>query len=63
MGITRRTAIATLLSASLTALFSLSAAAADKKITLGFAQIGAESEWRTANTESIKSPPRPPAST
>ena len=27
---------------------------ADKKITLGFAQIGAESEWRTANTKSIK---------
>ena len=55
MGITRRTAIATLLSASHTALFSLSAAAADKPITLGFAQIGAESEWRTANSESIKS--------
>jgi simple sugar transport system substrate-binding protein len=28
--------------------------AADKKITLGFSQIGAESEWRTANTQSIK---------
>ncbi|WP_374398734.1 ABC transporter substrate-binding protein [Niveibacterium sp.] len=28
--------------------------AADKKITLGFAQVGAESEWRTANTQSIK---------
>ena len=28
--------------------------AADKKITLGFAQIGAESEWRTAYTVSIK---------
>ena len=27
---------------------------ADKKIVLGFSQIGAESEWRTANTESIK---------
>jgi len=26
----------------------------DKKITLGFSQIGAESEWRTANTQSIK---------
>ncbi|MBP7204368.1 MAG: substrate-binding domain-containing protein, partial [Propionivibrio sp.] len=25
-----------------------------KKITLGFAQVGAESEWRTANTVSIK---------
>jgi len=29
-------------------------ARADKKITLGFSQIGAESEWRTANTKSIK---------
>jgi len=28
--------------------------AADKKITLGFAQVGAESEWRAANTVSIK---------
>ena len=31
------------------------AAFAQKKIVLGFSQIGAESEWRTANTESIKS--------
>ena len=30
-------------------------ALAQKKIVLGFAQVGAESEWRTANTESIKS--------
>ena len=29
-------------------------ARAQGKIVLGFAQIGAESEWRTANTESIK---------
>ena len=28
---------------------------AQGKIVLGFSQIGAESEWRTANTESIKS--------
>jgi simple sugar transport system substrate-binding protein len=34
--------------------FSGSTVRADKKITLGFAQIGAESEWRTANTKSIK---------
>lgn len=26
----------------------------DGKITMGFSQIGAESEWRTANTESVK---------
>src|SRR6188474_16358 len=31
-----------------------SSAQADKKITLGFSQIGAESEWRTANTKSVK---------
>jgi galactofuranose transport system substrate-binding protein len=31
------------------------AALAQKKIVLGFSQIGAESEWRTANSESIKS--------
>ncbi|WP_372630212.1 ABC transporter substrate-binding protein [Cohnella sp.] len=29
-------------------------AAADKKIVLGFSQVGAESGWRTANTNSIK---------
>lgn len=28
--------------------------ASGKKIVVGFAQIGAESEWRTANTKSIK---------
>lgn len=28
--------------------------AEDKKITLGFAQVGAESAWRTANTVSVK---------
>ena len=31
------------------------AAGAQKPIVLGFSQIGAESEWRTANTSSIKS--------
>ena len=30
------------------------AASGEKKITMGFSQIGAESEWRTANTESVK---------
>lgn len=30
------------------------APAADKKIVLGFSQVGAESGWRTANTDSIK---------
>jgi simple sugar transport system substrate-binding protein len=36
-------------------VLTTSAVAAQKKITLGFAQVGAESEWRTANTESVKS--------
>lgn len=31
------------------------AASGDKKLTVGFAQVGAESAWRTAETESIKS--------
>jgi len=36
-------------------LASCSRAEKDERIVLGFSQIGAESEWRTANTESIKS--------
>ncbi len=43
-----------LTTAVLTLALAASAHAADKKITLGFAQIGAESEWRTANSKSIK---------
>ena len=31
------------------------AGGADGKITVGFAQTGAESAWRTANTDSMKS--------
>jgi galactofuranose transport system substrate-binding protein len=46
----RRTVIAALAAAGLPLpLF------AQGKIVLGFSQVGAESEWRTANTESIKS--------
>ncbi|MFL9868764.1 ABC transporter substrate-binding protein [Paraburkholderia fungorum] len=37
------------------ALTTPGAYAQDKQITLGFAQVGAESAWRTANTESVKS--------
>jgi simple sugar transport system substrate-binding protein len=44
---------------SLALTFALLAACSDgqksERIVLGFSQIGAESEWRTANTESIKS--------
>jgi ABC-type sugar transport system substrate-binding protein len=50
MNIQRRTVVAALAAAGLpTSLL------AQQKITLGFSQVGAESEWRTANTESIKS--------
>ena len=34
---------------------ALGVAAADDTITVGFSQVGAESDWRTANTESMKS--------
>src|SRR3954466_1416253 len=40
---------------SATMVCALTTMAADKKIVVGFSQIGAESGWRTANTESIKS--------
>ncbi|MGN0916109.1 MAG: ABC transporter substrate-binding protein [Succinivibrio sp.] len=42
-----------ILAASLTAAIAMSAAQA-KQITIGFSQIGAESEWRTANTNDVK---------
>jgi len=48
----RRSVIAVMLFSALA--MTGQAARADKKITLGFSQIGAESEWRTANTKSIK---------
>ncbi len=34
---------------------AMSVSAADKKVVVGFSQIGAESGWRSANTDSIKS--------
>src|SRR6266480_2469587 len=40
---------------AITALSAQVSSAATKKIVVGFSQIGAESGWRTANTESIKS--------
>jgi simple sugar transport system substrate-binding protein len=51
MKMQRRTALAAVAAAALTTALP---ALAQKKIVLGFSQIGAESEWRTANTESIK---------
>jgi len=53
MTIRRRTALTGTAALALAAGLPL-AAFAQKKIVLGFSQIGAESEWRTANTESIK---------
>ena len=50
----RRTLLATAAAASL-ALALPGAAFAQKKIVMGFSQIGAESEWRTANSNSMKS--------
>jgi ABC-type sugar transport system substrate-binding protein len=54
MTIRRRTALQGSAALALAAALPLSAFA-QKKIVLGFSQIGAESEWRTANTDSIKS--------
>src|SRR5690554_2452768 len=36
------------------------ATAGDDAITVGFSQVGAESEWRTANTRSVKEALAPP---
>jgi ABC-type sugar transport system substrate-binding protein len=55
MNAQRRQVIAGLAAATMAAGVPLAAFAQKKKIVLGFSQIGAESEWRTANTESIKS--------
>jgi len=46
----------TLVAAALAALSLIApiATAADKQLTVGFAQVGAESGWRTANTNSIQ---------
>ena len=54
MKMNRRTLTAALAARPVAALLPR-AAFAQKKIVLGFSQVGAESEWRTANTESIKS--------
>src|SRR5437868_1761766 len=53
MKIPRRTVLASVAALAFAAALPMSAMA-QKKIVLGFSQIGAESEWRTANTESVK---------
>lgn len=50
---TRRTVLATVVAATFAFAIPMGAFA-QKKIVVGFAQIGAESEWRTANTNSMK---------
>jgi len=50
-----RRAIATAIAVAPLASLLPGAVWAQKPIVLGFSQVGAESEWRTANTESIKS--------
>jgi len=54
MDLQRRTVITALAAGPFIAALPFGARAEDK-IVLGFSQIGAESEWRTANSESIKS--------
>ncbi|MEW6760870.1 MAG: ABC transporter substrate-binding protein [Pseudomonadota bacterium] len=51
MTITRRTLLGT---AAACAIAVAMPAFAQKPLTIGFSQVGAESEWRTANTASIK---------
>jgi galactofuranose transport system substrate-binding protein len=55
MNIKRRTLLASALIAGLGLSFSAFAATpAAKPLVMGFSQVGAESEWRTANSNSIK---------
>ena len=54
MGRTVRLALNAFLGAALAMSLVVDGHAQDKKITLGFAQVGAESAWRTANTVSVK---------
>ncbi|MBQ5950052.1 ABC transporter substrate-binding protein [Massilia sp. ST3] len=51
MRLTRRNLLGAAMTVSLTAI---NPAFAAKPLTIGFSQVGAESEWRTANTASIK---------
>ena len=53
MTLKKRSLLTAAIALALTSALPLTAMA-QKKIVLGFSQVGAESEWRTANTESIK---------
>ncbi len=50
----RRNLLSAIVVGAIAGAIAMPTFAADKKITMGFAQVGAESEWRTANTVSIK---------
>ena len=52
--ITRRTLLGFAAAACAAAALAPASAFAAKPLTIGFSQVGAESEWRTANTASIK---------
>ncbi|GAB7525118.1 ABC transporter substrate-binding protein [Paraburkholderia sp. 2C] len=54
MNHTRRLTLGALVGSALLFGAAINGHAEDKKITLGFAQVGAESAWRTANTVSVK---------
>ena len=54
MNKTRRLALLTTVALATSLALCGAAAAAGKKLVIGFAQTGAESEWRTANTDSVK---------
>ena len=55
MKLTRRTLLASAMLLAFSATtFATSSAFAAKPLVMGFSQVGAESEWRTANTVSIK---------
>ena len=49
---TRRTVLSTIAAGLIAGAVAMPISAS--ALTLGFAQVGAESEWRTANTQSIK---------
>jgi galactofuranose transport system substrate-binding protein len=50
----RANPVSTLTTLAVLGLINTSVFAADKKLVVGFSQVGAESGWRTANTDSIK---------
>jgi galactofuranose transport system substrate-binding protein len=54
MNHTRRLTLGALIGSALLFGAAINGHAEDKQITLGFAQVGAESAWRTANTVSVK---------